>query len=212
MSSVTINFYETSMPYGCFSNFSRHAVEVDGQTWATTEHFFQASKFTDPADVEAVRKARTAFIAAQLGRERHRMLRSDWDQMRDSVMLGALRAKFAQHATIRAVLASTNGARLVEHTSNDRYWGDGGDGSGANRLGTLLEQLRSELPPWPAPFTAPPWIEYPDIEPSDLFWRMGPGEDYLTASSRFYGTLSGEAKTHYDAYFPVPKTWLPSWR
>ena len=212
MSSVTINFYETSAPYGCFSNFSKHPIEVDGKTWPTTEHFFQAAKFINPADVEAIHTAGTAFIAARLGRERHRILRPDWDQVRDSVMLGALRAKFAQHAEIGAALASTNEARLVEHTSNDRYWGDGGDGRGTNRLGALLEQVRAELPPWPAPFTAPPWIEHPDIEPSDLFWRMGRGEDYLAASSRFYATLRGEAKTHFDAYFPVPKAWLPSWR
>jgi hypothetical protein len=33
----------------------------------------------------------------------------------------------------------------VEHTTNDRYWGDGGDGSGKNRLGALLMELRAEL-------------------------------------------------------------------
>jgi N-glycosidase YbiA len=64
---VTINFYETSMPYGCFSNFSRHAIEVDGRTWATAEHFFQASKFTDHVDVEAIRNAQAPFIAARRG-------------------------------------------------------------------------------------------------------------------------------------------------
>ena len=209
---VTINFYETSSPYGCFSNFSRHTVELDGQTWATSEHFFQAAKFTEQADIEAIRNARTPFSAAQLGRERGRSFRSDWDDVRDQAMLTALRAKFAQHPTIASVLASTHGARLIEHTSNDRYWGDGGDGRGANRLGILLEQVRSELPPWPKPFTAPPWIEFPDMELSDLFWRMGRGEDYLTTASRFYGSLNGDAKAHYDAYFPPPKEWVSNWR
>src|ERR1700722_5031015 len=108
MSIVTINFYETSLPYGCFSNFSRHAIEVDGRTWTTAEHFFQASKFTDHADVEAIREAKAPFIAAQLGRERGRSLRSDWDEVRDGLMLTALRAKFTQHATIGAVLGSTS--------------------------------------------------------------------------------------------------------
>ena len=73
---VTINFYETSKPYGCFSNFSRHAVEFDGRTWATSEHFFQAAKFTDQADIEAIHNAKTPFSAAQLGRERGRSFRS----------------------------------------------------------------------------------------------------------------------------------------
>ena len=36
-------------------------------------------------------------------------------------------------------------ALLVEHTVNDHYWGDGGDGSGKNRLGQLLMQVRDEL-------------------------------------------------------------------
>jgi N-glycosidase YbiA len=125
-------------------------------------------------------------------------------------MLAALRAKFTQHKTLSEVLASTHGARLVEHTSNDRYRGDGGDGSGTNHLGVLLERVRSELPLWPAPFTAPPWIEHPDVERSDLFWRMGRGEGHLIAASSYYATLSGEAKAHYDAYFPTPKEWLRS--
>src|SRR5882724_425916 len=196
MSIVTINFYETNKPYGCFSNFSRHSVEIEGQRWLTAEHFFQAAKFTHQDDVDAVRNAKTPFSAAQLGRERGRSFRSDWAEIRDNVMLVVLRAKFTQHATLAEVLASTNGARLVEHTSNDTYWADGGDGLGANRLGQLLEQVRSELPPWP---------EHPDIEPLDNFWQMGGGQDCLTSARGFYASLSGEPKEHYQAYFPVPK-------
>ena len=30
----------------------------------------------------------------------------------------------------------------MEHTDNDNYSGDGGDGSGLNRLGVLLVELR----------------------------------------------------------------------
>jgi len=40
-------------------------------------------------------------------------------------------------------------AKIVEHTTNDSYWGDGGDGSGRNMLGKLLmetrERIRNEL-------------------------------------------------------------------
>jgi hypothetical protein len=36
-------------------------------------------------------------------------------------------------------------AKLVEQTDRDSYWGDGGDGSGKNRLGHLLMRLREEL-------------------------------------------------------------------
>ena len=62
-------------------------------------------------------------------------------------MLDALRAKFTQHDRLRRLLVDTGHAELVEHTRNDHYWGDGGDGSGRNRLGVLLMRLRDELRP-----------------------------------------------------------------
>ena len=40
---------------------------------------------------------------------------------------------------------STEGALADEHTTNDSYWGDGGNGSGQNKLGHLLMQVRDEL-------------------------------------------------------------------
>jgi predicted NAD-dependent protein-ADP-ribosyltransferase YbiA (DUF1768 family) len=43
------------------------------------------------------------------------------------------------------LLLGTGEAELVEHTRNDNYWGDGGDGTGKNRLGQLLIELREEL-------------------------------------------------------------------
>lgn len=43
---MTIYFYSArEKPYGCFSNFSRHGFELDGQWWITSEHYFQAQKF-----------------------------------------------------------------------------------------------------------------------------------------------------------------------
>lgn len=57
----------------------------------------------------------------------------------------AVRAKFTQHGELREYLLGTGDARLVEHTESDAYWGDGGDGSGRNRLGEILMQVRSEL-------------------------------------------------------------------
>ena len=66
-------------------------------------------------------------------------------RLRDQVMLDALCAKFSQHAELRETLLGTGDAELVEHTKNDSYWADGGDGSGKNMLGKLLEQVRAEL-------------------------------------------------------------------
>jgi len=63
---------------------------------------------------------------------------------KDEIMLGALRAKFGQHEDLKRLLLGTGERKIVEHTKYDRYWGDGGDGSGRNRLGELLMQLRAE--------------------------------------------------------------------
>ena len=57
-------------------------------------------------------------------------------------MMIALRAKFDQYPDLKQLLLSTAGKSLVEHTENDNYWGDASEGSGLNRLGDLLVELR----------------------------------------------------------------------
>jgi len=53
--------------------------------------------------------------------------------------------KFTQHQELKKRLLATGTARLVEHTENDSYWGDGGDGSGKNMLGKILMDVRQRL-------------------------------------------------------------------
>lgn len=140
-----INFYSTRGEYGCFSNFSRHQVKIKGNTWATTEHFFQAQKFAGTKYETLVSKARGPMEAARLGRDRKYPLREDWESVKEQVMYVAVLAKFTQHDSLRATLVGTGDAKLVEHTENDSYWGDGGNGKGKNRLGHILMRVRSEL-------------------------------------------------------------------
>jgi ribA/ribD-fused uncharacterized protein len=140
-----ITFYHATDPYGFFSNFALAPITIDGVVWPTSEHYYQAQKFTDPAQQEAIRQAPTPGDAKALAWAPDAQPRPDWNALRDEVMLVALRAKFTQHADLRARMLATGDAPLAEHTSNDFYWGDGGDGSGRNRLGELLMQVRSEL-------------------------------------------------------------------
>lgn len=140
----SIKFYSEKNEYGEFSNFSPHPIDLDGQRWPTTEHYFQAMKFRDPEVRTLVRKAKGPMAAAKLGRTLPD-LRRDWEHVKENFMMNALRAKFAQHDRLRRLLLDTGDAQLIEHTRNDHYWADGGDGSGKNRLGVLLMKLRSEL-------------------------------------------------------------------
>jgi ribA/ribD-fused uncharacterized protein len=140
-----INFYSVSDEYGCFSNFAPYPILLDGKLWPTSEHYFQAKKSEDAEHQESIRKTKSPMIAARMGRDRKKPLRRDWESTKVAVMRAAVRAKFAQHDEIRQVLLATGDAKIVEHTENDSYWGDGGDGSGKNMLGRILMEIRTEL-------------------------------------------------------------------
>lgn len=143
--TTIIRFYRVGDDYGCFSNFAPYPIELDGARWPTSEHYFQAQKFADAAQQERIRGVASPMIAARMGRSHQLPLRADWEDVKDAIMRAAVRAKFTQHAEIRGILLSTGDAEIVEHTGNDAYWGDGGDGSGRNLLGRILMEIRAEL-------------------------------------------------------------------
>ena len=142
---MAIRFYSTKGPHGSFSNFSSHPFVLDGLRWPTSEHFFQAEKFLDQAYRERIRLASSPGAAAKLGRSRDMPLREGWEGMKDDVMRRAVRAKFAAHPDITAVLLGTADEHLIEDTSTDHYWGCGTSGSGRNMLGLILMELRQTL-------------------------------------------------------------------
>lgn len=140
-----LDFYSVKNLYGEFSNFALFPITVDGLIWPSSEHYYQAQKFFDPILKEQVRLAQTPFLAAQIGRDPNLPMREDWDDVRDSVMLVALHAKFSQYSVLRDLLRSTKMSHIYEHTKNDCYWADCGDRSGVNRLGEQLMQIRGEI-------------------------------------------------------------------
>ena len=143
---MPIYFYGSKeQPYGCFSNFSAHGFELDGLWWPTSEHYFQAQKFAGTPHVEEVRRAQSPKQAAMRGRSRARPLRADWEQVKDEVMRRGVLRKFEAHADLRAVLLGTDDEEIVENAPGDYYWGCGSDGSGKNRLGQILMEVRALL-------------------------------------------------------------------
>ncbi|MES2569993.1 MAG: NADAR family protein [Verrucomicrobiota bacterium] len=137
-------FYTKTMPFWGLSNFSPPGVELEGVYWPTVEHFFQAQKFAEREVQERIRHATTPKEARALGQSRSFKLRPGWDTIRETVMLKALRIKFRVPA-VRDLLLSTGERMLVESSPFDYFWGAGQNGSGQNRLGHLLMQVRSEL-------------------------------------------------------------------
>jgi ribA/ribD-fused uncharacterized protein len=143
---LPIYFYSArEKPYGCFSNFAPYGFLLDGKWWPTSEHYYQAQKFAGTPREERIRKARTPKAAARLGRSRKHPARADWEDVKDEVMHRAVLRKFEAHADIREVLFSTGEVPIVENAPNDTYWGCGADGSGLNRLGAILMDVRDTL-------------------------------------------------------------------
>jgi ribA/ribD-fused uncharacterized protein len=140
-------FYRTNeVPYGCFSNFYASPLVLDGKEWPTSEHWFQAQKFKNEDEIqERIRKASTPAEAAKIGRDRTLPRRDDWDDIRDEKMYDVVLAKFTQHPNLQKILLDSGDLKLVEHTKIDSYWADGGDGSGKNILGVVLQRVRETI-------------------------------------------------------------------
>jgi N-glycosidase YbiA len=139
-----IYFYTKTGAFFELSNFAPFGFEAYGVYWSTVEHYFQAQKFLDNAHRERIRKAASPRDARALGQSRQFPLRPGWDEAREEVMLYALRLKF-KRPELRRILVNTGSRPLVEASPFDYFWGAGQDGSGLNRLGRLLEQVRTEL-------------------------------------------------------------------
>jgi ribA/ribD-fused uncharacterized protein len=146
-----VRFYHSFDPYFEFTNFFPIQVRIFDKDWPTTEHFFQAQKFCGTPIEEKIRKCRTAREAFETAHRRDYVpwIRRDWHSadVKDRVMFLAVYSKFSQHKDLMNKLFETGDRKIVEHTSNDSYWGDGGDGSGMNKLGEILERVRDELDP-----------------------------------------------------------------
>jgi hypothetical protein len=125
------------------------------------------------------------------------------------IVVGML-AKFSQHPEFKKKLLDTEDKLIIEHSSNDNYWADGGDGLGKNMLGVLLMQVREILlrisnnPD----LILPPWIAFPITDSRDLFWRMGLGENYLF---KWYKFIDNYGLEKYRTNFPAPVGWEDSY-
>jgi N-glycosidase YbiA len=145
---LRIYFYKVDAPYGCFSNFSPHSIELAGKKWATVEHYYQAHKFEGTrfeylmAEIQA---APTPEFAAKIGRNPKHPPRPDWDLRKCEIMYGAVWQKFSSHLDIQQILLGTQESEIVEDSPVDYFWGCGIDRTGQNHLGQILMQVRANL-------------------------------------------------------------------
>jgi len=132
-----------------FSNFESYhtSLVVDGISYCTPEHFFQAMKTLDRAERLKIANAPTPGIAKRLGRKA--TIRADWEKVKIAVMYEALNHRITDPEWVAQLLA-TGDEDIVEWNNwHDCIWGkctcSVHNGEGTNLLGQLLINLRSEL-------------------------------------------------------------------
>jgi ribA/ribD-fused uncharacterized protein len=143
---MEIRFYSKSPVYAWLSNFAEHGgFSLEGESWKSVEHYYQAMKFPNPDLRRRIRSADTPLKARKTASNRDLAPRPDWDAVKEGVMREALHAKFGQNRRLRKLLLETGEADLVHESSSDLYWGRTSEGEGLNRLGELIEEVRAEL-------------------------------------------------------------------
>jgi ribA/ribD-fused uncharacterized protein len=138
-----IGFYEGR--FYCFSNFASFAVVWHDILWQTSEHAYQAAKFTDPKIVHLIRDARSAHDAKQIAHQYNDRVREDWDQIKVYLMEDICLNKLRQHPFIAKSLLKSGNRVLVEVSPKDDFWGWGPNKDGRNELGKIWMKLRDEL-------------------------------------------------------------------
>lgn len=147
------SFHEENGKPNFLSNFYDSPVTYEGRTYKNVESAFQATKSADDATKDIFTDM-TGAEAKKFGRKVK--LRSDWETADNNgvptkvkVMGNILREKF-KNPELRKQLLATGNAPLIEgNTWKDTYWGaiqnQAGEYVGANVLGHLLQQIRTEI-------------------------------------------------------------------
>jgi ribA/ribD-fused uncharacterized protein len=142
-SKEPINFIETR--FFDLSPFSAHEIEIDGETFKTVEHAYQALRIKDGPERESVKGQRSPMDAWREGQKykNNPNLSTAFDKY--ALMEKLFRAKLVQHRDVKEVLLETGDRELLKVYDTDYYWGTGKDGTGENQMGKLWMKLRAEL-------------------------------------------------------------------
>lgn len=142
-----IEFSSKSNAYHEFSNFSPQGIKIEGAYWPRRSNISSRPR-NSPTCPNIRRRSEGLTLQRwprRSGEPERSLLRDDWEDVKEAVMLEALRAQFQTHPALRRMLLETGERLLIEKAPSDSYWGCGRTGNGKNRLGVLLMQVLEEL-------------------------------------------------------------------
>ena len=123
------------------SNFYSCKICIDGITYPSAEHAFQAMKCLDREERVRISFLNTPQEAKKAGRRVD--LRSDWEDVKVDIMKSIVQSKFSDPELLNKLL-DTGIEEIVEgNTWGDTFWGVY-KGQGENMLGKILMEVRDE--------------------------------------------------------------------
>ena len=134
--------------YAFLSNFAPCDILFEGLIYPTVEHAYQAAKTVVKEERVIVQHTTTPGKAKRIGKKVR--LRSDWEEVKEEVMLDLLCRKFFQDK-FRRLLVVTGDAELIEGNYwHDNFWGicscsRCAETLGKNKLGEILMAIRDVI-------------------------------------------------------------------
>lgn len=142
------------------SNFFDCSLSIDGELFHSVEQYYQLSKARIAGDEQTAARIQQAITPLQCKQSGDRIKlgtkQKTWEQNCIAVMQKGLQHKLMQNKTFKDFLLQTGDRQLAEANGNDTFWGTGialnkegatdpNKWKGQNRLGKLLEDLRTTL-------------------------------------------------------------------
>ncbi len=142
-------FRKTREAFGGLSNMATdYPLEVNNMQIPTAEALYQACRYPHLPEVQmAIIEQASPMTAKMKSKAHYCQSRSDWEEIKVTVMRWCLRVKLAQHFfKFGHLLESTYDKSIVEESKRDRFWGaqrtENEKLRGVNALGRLLMEIR----------------------------------------------------------------------
>jgi len=135
--------YKTGATVG-LSNFSLHSIQSEIGSFHSSEAMFQAHKnLKDKKYVKKLEETINPQMARNIGKNSY--IPTNWDQIQQNIMKEILYMKCVQNKDVLMTVLKSGLRPFVQHTKTDRFWGDGGDGTGHNYLGKTWDKVRNDI-------------------------------------------------------------------
>ena len=135
--------YENGWVKNWFSNMLVSVIEIDGETYQSTENYYQSQKMTNEKDRHYIKNLNPHESKTKA---RKLTIREDWDSHKLVSMRIALETKFNLPEWKEKLLATRNDKIIEWNNWGDKFWGVSvKDNLGQNHLGLMLMEIRTNL-------------------------------------------------------------------